>query len=123
MILAAEQYGFLHAHPETQHPDGSTETDRLNRMDQMIQNKQEPPLVRLEWGAYLLRALWDAGAAQPGFNGVVPLGWQDALAYCQVTRRLSQPWEAEALVRMSRAYVQGLAVGKKRFGIAPIDRG
>ena len=84
---------------------------------------QTPPVVEVEHGGYLLRALQEAGwhAVAP-MGGAMPLSFADAHAFALCTEQVSEPWEKEALVKMSRAYCQGLAEGRNVFAIEPVER-
>lgn len=59
------------------------------------------------------------GFAEQGAFGQQPISWAEALAYGQATAELEQPWEFKALIRMSRAYCEGLRLGEKPFAKTP----
>jgi hypothetical protein len=93
-------------------------------MQHYIDAGRQPPLVTLKAGQYLLDALMEAGPSkQDAMGGEGPLGWIDVWAYGQATQAIAEPWEFEALSRMSRAYVEGKIKGTHPLGIAPMDQG
>lgn len=53
----------------------------------------------------------------------MPRDWTDVLAFKEITGRISEGWEAELLVKMSREYVKGLQIGLEPMGIAPFNGG
>lgn len=63
---------------------------------------------------YLLRALMEVGPKG--------LTWQEARAYSQAARIVTEPWEIAALVRLSYEYERGMQIGRSPFGIAPADQ-
>lgn len=71
---------------------------------------------------YMLDALVEAGPALPGQMGPVPLSWQEIDAYARQTQAIDEPWEARTLIKMSAAYLEGIAVGENPFGIMPMDQ-
>lgn len=92
-------------------------------MQHYLDRGRPPPLVDLPAGQYLLDALLQAGPSKiAAMGGEGPLAWLDLWAYAQATQAVSEPWEFEALSRMSRAYVEGRQTGANPFGIAPVDQ-
>lgn len=47
----------------------------------------------------------DLGPASSGGGGEAPLGWQDMVAWQQITGIELHPWEARAIRRMSQAWL------------------
>jgi len=89
-------------------------------MQHYIDVGRKPPLVTLAAGQYLLDALMEAGPAKHDpMGGERPLEWIDLWAYSQTTRAVTEPWEFEALIRMSRAYVEGKVKGANPLAKAP----
>ena len=50
------------------------------------------------------QTFYKAGPATPGLAGVVPISWSELRAWSEMTQTSIQPWMAEALMLMSRAY-------------------
>ena len=73
-------------------------------------------------GAYLLDALMECGPTQISGGVDVPLSWSEILAYAQATMTIAEPWEMQALARLSREYLIGRTEGEHPLSIAPIDR-
>lgn len=69
------------------------------------------PVVRHE--AYLTDWLSEAGTVMIGANGFVPLNWQELQAWCQMTGRRLDWWQAETLRKMSEAYANWAARGQQ----------
>ncbi|MGR3574010.1 MAG: hypothetical protein ACU0CF_04645 [Sagittula sp.] len=79
--------------------------------------------VELEAGDYLVEALLSAGpTTRDAMGGEAPLPWSEVWAFASATRAVSEPWEMQALVAMSRAYIEGKAGGATPFAIAPIHQ-
>ncbi|WP_273522379.1 hypothetical protein [Rhodosalinus sediminis] len=95
-----------------------------SRLHQITEIEGKPaPLVELESGTYLLEALLEAGpAVSDPHAGLRPLSWLEIWAYMQATAALAEPWEARALMEMSRAFVAGLRAGQDPLSIAPRDQ-
>lgn len=79
------------------------------------------PTVDVGSGEYLMEALFRAGPCTSGMNGPVPLTWLEVWAYGQATGGVAEPWEHEMLIDMSRAYLEGLSLGKDVLAIPPIE--
>ena len=80
-----------------------------------------PPLKA---GSYLIDELFTIGAYRSGaMGGFIALSWQEVDAFARLTNRISEGWEAELLVKMSREYVKGLQIGLEPMGIAPFNGG
>ena len=71
-------------------------------------------------GHYLMQSLWAVGPSDPNTGG--PILWQELEAYANVSGKLQEPWEFEAVMSMSKAYVQEKTAGVNPFRIAPVDR-
>ncbi|MFP4239515.1 MAG: hypothetical protein ACLFRZ_09435, partial [Rhodosalinus sp.] len=105
------QLGYLHAHVESGTGD-KKKRDPKSRMQHYTDAGRPPPLVPLSAGQYLLEALIEAGPSKhDAMGGETALTWLDLWAYGQATQAVTEPWEFEALSRMSRAYVEGKMKG------------
>lgn len=81
-----------------------------------------PELPNIEGGEYLLEALHEAGTFDTTESGSpVPLKWQEIAAFAQLTGSIDEPFEAKTIMDLSKAYVQGHAIGLQSNGIAPFD--
>ncbi|PHR93487.1 MAG: hypothetical protein COA78_32820 [Blastopirellula sp.] len=82
-----------------------------------------PPFVEVRAGGYLSDALFEAGPVKSDpMGGLGALEWVDIAAYVSLTGAISEPWEVQALRRMSAAYLRGMNEGRDPFSIAPVDR-
>jgi hypothetical protein len=80
------------------------------------------PYVELEAGGYLLEALFVVGPASRSAMGeAAQITWLDLWAYGQTTGAVTEPWEYETLMAMSRAYLDGLEHGKNHFALSPLE--
>jgi len=62
----------------------------------------------------------EAGPAKHDpMGGESQLEWLDLWGYGQATQAVTEPWEFEALSRMSRAYVEGKVKGARPLAKAP----
>lgn len=76
---------------------------------------QFPPLA-VEADELLTRLLYTVGpAAGTGF-GLAPISWSELRAWCELTATRLMPWQAEALVLMSRAYASEHSQASKTKG-------
>lgn len=69
------------------------------------------------WAAFL-----SLKPARDTANGREPWDWLNVEAFARSTLRVSEPWEIEALVGMSAAYVTELHQGKDALTMAPCER-
>lgn len=74
-------------------------------------------------GEYLLDALFKVGPTEFSRGEEGPISWVELAAYGQATQALSEPWEYEAVMSMSRAYFRAKQEGRDIHCIAPVDRG
>jgi len=81
--------------------DTSTRGERM-RADGVVRLPSPP--VHAE-AAYLCEHLFDAGPVSVGGMGAVALTYADLQAWSQMTGTPVEPWEAQTLRAMSRAYV------------------
>jgi len=84
------------------------------RYDAYRQAGRTPPVVNAGPADYLLRALMEVGPRC--------VTWQEALAYSQASRTVTEPWEVAALVRLAEEFERGMQIGRSPFGIAPADQ-
>lgn len=118
-MLYAKQLGYLEAQIRID-ANGKT-IMQPPRINSYITAKQEIPLPRIAAGEYLIRALKKIGPTKKTADGELCLSWRDCLDYAKATQRLSEGWEMECLVDMSRQYINGKIIGENPLGIAPID--
>ena len=57
----------------------------------------------------------------PGFNGPEPVTWQELNAWAQLTCSKITPWEASAIIRLSRCYVDQIHRSRSPDCPAPIN--
>ena len=91
-------------------------------MQAIIAGGQEPRYVALAAGEYIMNAFIELGMrkADP-MVGHMPLGYADVFQFSQATRKITEAWELEAVVSMSKAYCQGLEYGSRNVRREPID--
>lgn len=66
-----------------------------------------------EAAMYLVGYLWDIGASMPVGMGTAPIDSQRLVLWQQETGIELQPWEAQGLRRLSRAYVAESAAAEE----------
>lgn len=98
---------------------GNLVPEATSRRDAYTKAKQEPPIWDSLGGDYLLHALKRIGFYSTFGEGRCVLTWAEIHAFAQATQAVSEPWEMEALRRMSGAYLGGLHRGENPFGIQP----
>lgn len=120
MILAARQLGWLAATPEDRNHSKPVRWPH-NRARQLEIEGRDYGMPEIEAGQYLLDALMHAGPSiiDPMGNER-PLSWVEIAAYQMATRRITEPWEAETLADLSRAYLEGKAQGTDPLGMSPV---
>lgn len=74
-------------------------------------------------GEYLLKAMRDAGAmVRNDMEGERALNWSEVYAYAKATKQIEKPWELEIVHNLSRAFVEGKALGSDPLSISPIEQ-
>jgi hypothetical protein len=73
-------------------------------------------------GEYLLDAFFRVGPTEWRQDQEGPISWAELQAYGIATQRLVEPWEYEAVMAMSKAYLRAKIEGKDVHCIAPVDR-
>lgn len=73
-------------------------------------------------GEYLLDVLFTVGPTEFRGSDECPITWAELLAYGSVTGAISEPWEYEAVMAMSRAYFSAKNEGRNVFCIPPVER-
>lgn len=73
-------------------------------------------------GEYLLEALFHVGPSAWSDGAEVPISWAELAGYMAATGDISEPWEARAVMAMSKAYVNAKREGVNVHCIAPVDR-
>lgn len=79
-----------------------------------------PPLPASE---HMFNTFIELGPCRDTGMGPEPWGWQDLDAFSRTTLRISEPWEFETLVRMSRAYIHEFQTATSMLTIPPTERG
>jgi hypothetical protein len=77
---------------------------------------------QLDFGEYLIEALFTAGPVRIEAEGELPLAWAEILAFAKATRAIREPWEFETLMRMSRGYLAEKNAAVSPLRVAPLDR-
>jgi hypothetical protein len=76
-----------------------------------------PPIE--EEAVYLIAYLFEFGPASGNGMGIVPVSGMELAAWQQNTGVELQPWEARALLRLSREYVAQVQLAEKDGCVAP----
>lgn len=74
-------------------------------------------------GQYLAEAMMRLGPVKSDGMGLRSADWPEIDAFARVTGRIGDPWEAETLFDMCRAYLRESQAGEDPLAIAPVDRG
>ena len=112
-MVQAAQWGWLHSSPKP-HKD-----TRLK-----MYGGEAIGIERGLDGEYLLDALFTVGPTDYRGGEESPVTWAELLAYGQATGAVSEAWEYEAVMAMSKAYFRAKREGAEGvFVIAPVDRG
>lgn len=72
-------------------------------------------------GGYLIAAMFNAGPTLVGAEGDRALDWPAVAAFAGFTGAISEPWEARALIDMSRAYLTGRTAGADGLSLPPAE--
>lgn len=82
---------------------------RAKRMGIDIDAAEMPETIGGEW---LIEDLFAAGGVASDAMGVRGLAWGELEAWARMTRTSLEPWEADALYRLSAAYAAALDASK-----------
>lgn len=113
MILAARQWGHLHAVPKN--CGGESWLKRYRRLRQPL------GLPELDGGEYLIDAMFRLGPIRADGMGLRPADWPEIDAFARLTRRLSAPWEFEALFDMCAGYFAAHEAGQDPLAMSPVQ--
>lgn len=103
--------------------EGKTKPWPHTRLEQYRKEGREPPFPKIQHGHHLINALFEVGPTKHGaMGGEEPVGWLDVDAYARLTEEITEPWEARALIEMSRAYLNGKRSGTDVLSIPPLER-
>lgn len=80
---------------------------------------EEPDAVGIE---YIVKAWFRVGMVDSGAMGQAPLRWSEVLAFAKATAAVSEPWEMEALVDMSRYYLHERVAAENPLRKSPMER-
>jgi hypothetical protein len=64
----------------------------------------------------------DVGPSMQTPMGECALDWPSIMAFATATSRISEPWEFQTIIDMSRGYVSGKQLGDNSLAIAPVDQ-
>jgi len=109
LILDLEEYAEQDFKLSIPDKDGVTERQHLEEVERQsgrtplaLQGTEFPELLGYVWAAFLLL---NQGRGQ-GFNGPLPLSFQDMLAWQQLTNNYLLPWEVSAIKRLDAVYLR-----------------
>jgi hypothetical protein len=83
---------------------------------------QEIGLPELGPLSFMAEAMNRLGPVKSDGMGLRPADWQEIDPFIRQTRRISGPWECEALFDMCASYFQELKAGEGVFTIPPVER-
>ena len=72
---------------------------------------------------YVINWLIKLGMYRSGFNGLIPLTYQDIDSWANRTLTNVSPWESEVLITLSMSYCNQYAKGSKADCEEPYDTG
>ncbi|MEH6775538.1 MAG: hypothetical protein V7668_16560 [Cereibacter changlensis] len=99
-------------------PPGCGGESRLERARRL----REPlGLPELDGGQYLVDAMFRLGPTRSAGMGEAPADWPEIDAFARATGRISEPWEAEALFDMCRAYHAAREAGTDPLAMSPAE--
>lgn len=99
-------------------PPGCGGESRLARARRL----REPlGLPELDGGQYLVDAMFRLGPTRSTGLGEAPADWPEIDAFARATGRISEPWEAEALFDMCRAYHAAREAGTDPLAMSPAE--
>lgn len=94
--------------------------DARSRAERMAADGlQRLPFPPVRAGEYLAEYLTDAGPVSAGGMGVAPLSYSEIDAWARTTATPLQPWEAQMLRRLSRAYAASLRASEDAGCLPP----
>ena len=109
LILDLEEYAEQSFKLSIPDKDGVTERQHLEEVERQsgrtplaLQGTEFPELLGYVWTAFLLL---NQGRGQ-GFNGPLPLSFQDMLAWQQLTNEYLLPWEVSTIKRLDAVYLR-----------------
>ena len=109
LILDLEEYAEHNFKLSIPDKDGVTERQHLEEVERQsgrtplaLQGTEFPELLEYVWTAFLLL---NQGRGL-GFNGPLPLSFQDILAWQQLTNGYLLPWEVSAIKRLDAVYLR-----------------
>lgn len=79
-------------------------------------------LPEIESGGYLIECFFDVGPTQWSGDNEIRITWQELDAYSRSTKRLSEPWEFDVIIKMSQSYLEAKHEGKDPMCVAPSSR-
>lgn len=79
-------------------------------------------MPELAGGDYLLDAMQRLGPIRATEAGPRAADWPEIHAFAAATGAITEPWEAQAMRDMCRAYLDGLTTGAEPLSIAPVER-
>jgi hypothetical protein len=112
LILDLEEYAEHNFKLSIPDKDGVTERQHLEEVERQsgrtplaLQGTEFPELLEYVWTAFLLL---NQGRGQ-GFNGPLPLSFQEILAWQQLTDTYLLPWEVSTIKRLDAVYLRVVA--------------
>lgn len=95
--------------------NGESRLQQLRRLDEPV----DAPELGVE--RYLLEAMFRLGPIRATGLGPESPTWSEIDAFARRTRRISEPWEAEALYDMCAGYVSAFVAGENPLEMSPME--
>lgn len=94
-----------------------------SRREKYNERLEVPPEPEIEYGGYLIKALFEVGPFIHGqMGGEMPLSWAEIEAYANLTGEIEEAWEARLLIALSQQYIMGKKEGAKVLSISPLEQ-
>jgi len=117
LVLYARQLGWFHSIPQSR--DKSAESQRLTRMDKIIENGGTPLLPPVGDAEYLLEYWRAVGMAISNGMGTAPITATELTHWANAQGLELAPWEFAALLEMSRTYLGAMQQGENPNSLPP----
>ena len=109
MILDLEEYAEWDFKLSIPDKDGVTERQHLQEVEKQsgrtplaLQGPEFPELLEYVWAAFLLLNQ----TRGQGFNGPLPISYQEIECWMRMTQNTLLPWEIEAIKRLDSVYLK-----------------
>lgn len=120
LSLYARQLAWLNTCPEVKHSGKGTPPEPVSRIKAM-ESRGEQPLLPPVSHRYLIAWWLEIGPTVMAGMGEGPIGWTDIAAWQQLAAMELEPWEAQAIRSLSRAFLSQQHEARKPTCAAPFS--